>query len=95
MVVVLFELSLTILVLWLMFTQVLLPGRRGTKLFPAFRREGQLIGDLEGALQAKREHELQDRIAELRDDTAIEEPLHAPTKEPACDSPSEPSLPSS
>ena len=47
-------------------TQLVIPLWRGTPLFPLFRREGKLEGELERARQVRLEAELRERIERER-----------------------------
>lgn len=57
------EYSVIVLLIVLVITQVLVPLFRGTKVFPLFRREGQLVSKLIDTRQQKVEKGLEQKIA--------------------------------
>lgn len=59
----LIEIVLVVSILWFIFTQVALPGVRGTALFPMFRRESKLKETLIEQHQSAREQALEREIA--------------------------------
>lgn len=63
----LFEVILSVLIVYVIASQVLLPAVRGTKLFPWFRRETKLLAKIAEANQEIREKELADVLKQHRD----------------------------
>jgi hypothetical protein len=52
--------------LWFIITQMIFPAIRGTQVFPIFRKEAKLIGELVEVNQKVREKGLEDTIKETK-----------------------------
>jgi len=60
---VLLKMVVIIFIMWLLVTQILIPGLKDTKIFPFFRREKQLTKDLEDVNQQIKEKVIEKKIA--------------------------------
>lgn len=60
------EFALLVAVVWLLYSQILFPLWRGTKLLPMFTREPKLKEELASVKQAREEAALEDSIAAER-----------------------------
>lgn len=60
------EFAMLAVVVWLLYSQIIMPVVRGTKLFPMFTREPKLKEDLASARQEREEAMLESRIAAER-----------------------------
>ena len=58
-----FKAVVVIFIMWLLITQILIPGLKDTKIFPLFRREKQLTKDLEEVNQQIKEKVIEKKIA--------------------------------
>lgn len=54
------------LILYFIFTQLMLPALRGTSLFPYFRKEGKIREEIVDLNQEKHEAELRDELEQRR-----------------------------
>ena len=63
---VLFEATLIVGLLYVIISQILLPGLRGTRLWPAFRREHRLKEQVIDLNQQRQEDEIADELEARR-----------------------------
>ena len=57
------KIVVVIFIVWVLVTQILIPGIKDTKIFPFFRKEKQLTKDLEEVNQQIKEKEIEKKIA--------------------------------
>lgn len=62
-----FEISLVVVIMWLLITQVSIPIYRGTKLFPLFKKEEKLRAQLSEIKQETVERDLERKIKKTKE----------------------------
>lgn len=82
----LLELASILLLLYFIYSQILQPAIRGTKLFPFFRKEHNIQEEIEDVRQSIHEKELAEELHRLKE---IFEPYHPASPVP----PTEPTPP--
>lgn len=79
--VVIFEIAVLVIAAYALISQMLLPAIKGTKLFPWFRRESEIIGKIVEAKQRLRESRLTTVLNRLKKKPPTTTHHHKQTKE--------------